>query len=454
MSTIKVLGQLDPNFAWDGKSILTDADLAIGTAVPSHLRGAVAAVLTDGNDRWRLVRDPLGLNKLFWAAEADGSLAVAACPHVLTQARWSLDEIHALPRGSVCDLDGRGSEGQQQSIRPESWFSGDATRSTDLEHIAGEIRAGIGGYLEALAAAHPGSPVFVCLSGGLDSSGIAAMTCEHFSEVTAVTFDLARPGNEASDDRGAAQRLARDLGLPFLEAIVTADQLLANLDAVLIGGIDWRDFNVHAALVNAVLAATIRDSTKECHEGRSPIVLTGDLANEFLVDYHAEEYRGAQYYELPALSPAALRRSLIQGLDTCHREIGVFAAWNLALVQPYAAATDAYLALPESFLTRDDRKQELSRLIFDKQLPSYIYERPKVRAQMGSLQPGYGVLAACADHGVTAASLRRRFAELHQVEDHKALDRFIRAGRYRSKVPSLAAPDPGAEGATVPTGGA
>ena len=45
--------------------------------------------------------------------------------------------------------------------------------------------------------------------------------------------------------------------MPFLDATVSEEELLEHIDPVLIEGIDWRDFNVHAALVNAVLADTI-----------------------------------------------------------------------------------------------------------------------------------------------------------------------------------------------------
>ena len=43
---------------------------------------------------------------------------------------------------------------------------------------ARRIRSTLNRYLTALAAAHAGERVFVCLSGGLDSSGIAALASE------------------------------------------------------------------------------------------------------------------------------------------------------------------------------------------------------------------------------------------------------------------------------------
>jgi asparagine synthetase B (glutamine-hydrolysing) len=254
--------------------------------------------------------------------------------------------------------------------------------------------------------------------------------------LTAVSFDLARPGKRPSQDRIVAERLAGDLGLPLLQATVSQDELFANIDTVLLEGIDWRDFNVHAALVNAALAAAIDDSLRP-GDPASALVLTGDLANEFLVDYHPERYGATTYYELPRLSSAALRTSLVRGLDTCHREIGVFAAWGLSVVQPYAVAADAYLALDAGLLEHEDRKQRLCREVFGSLLPDYVYSRPKTRAQVGDSNLDGGVLAACVDRGFDGAWLQRRFARLHSISDANALARFIRAGRYRAAVPSL-----------------
>jgi hypothetical protein len=108
----------------------------------------------------------------------------------------------------------------------------------------------------------------------------------------------------------------------------------------------------------------------------------------------------------------------------------------VAAVQPYAATVDSYLAIPASFLAQGARKQRLCRTIFGTELPEYVYSRPKVRAQAGSPDLGGGVLAACLDRGIDADWLRRRFAALHNLTDPAVLDGFIRAGRYRTAIPS------------------
>jgi asparagine synthetase B (glutamine-hydrolysing) len=435
MSAPRVLGRLDENLAWDGSRLYQDADVRVGAPPPHELRGA-AAWVRPGPGGWRILRDPLGLNKLFWARGEGGGVDLAARARTLVDAGHPFEEIRAIPRGCVLDLIPGEPPPAPESVVPSGWFSADGP-TLDVDKAGQEIRSNLDRYLAAVAAAHPAAPVFVCLSGGLDSSGITALAREHFPAAVAVSFDLTRPRGRVSQDRVMARRVARDLDLPLLEVTVTEDQLFEHLDTVLVEGIDWRDFNVHAALVNAALAAGMAD-TLPARDPASPVlVLTGDLANEFLVDYHPEHYRAVTYYELPRLPATALQASLVRGLDSCHREVGVFAAWGLTVVQPYAAAVDAYLALDSEFLGREERKQQLCREIFGDLLPEYVYARPKVRAQAGSPELGGGVLAACVDRGYDAAWLRRRFASLHDIADPSTLDRFLRAGRYRTAVPSL-----------------
>jgi asparagine synthetase B (glutamine-hydrolysing) len=436
MTAVHVLGRLDRNLAWDGGRIYQDADFQVGSPAPHQLRGAAACVRQDGAG-WRLLRDPLGLNKLFWSRRADGTIAVAARPRRLVEDGLPLEGIQAIPRGCVVDLLPLGREPVEQSILPAAWLSPEQPDAAGVEAVAGTIRATLDGYLAALASTHPTARAFVCLSGGLDSSSIAALALQHFPGLVAVSFDLRRRHGGPSEDRRTAERLARDLGIPLLDATVTEEELLEPLDTVLTEGIDWRDFNVHAALVNGALAAAIDRALPDQDRTSPVLVLTGDLANEFLVDYQPEQYRGRTYYALPRLSAPALRTSLVRGLDSCHREVGVFAAWDLTVVQPYALAVDAYLRLDAGFLSLEDRKQRLCRAVVGTLLPTYIYTRTKARAQVGGADGDGGVLGVCVDRGIDGPWLRRRFAELHNVSDSTTLNRFIRAGCYRSAVPSL-----------------
>jgi asparagine synthetase B (glutamine-hydrolysing) len=428
MIPVHVVEALDANFAWDGEQLYEARDFAPAARVPVELRGAAASLAFESPSSWRIVRDPLGINKVFWASAPDSGAALASRPKRLVEQGYAFDAIRAIPRGSVIDLsDGR----LEPEVHRINWAAKQAAAESSLSQLADTIRSVLDRYLMAVAEAHRGADFFVCLSGGLDSSGIAALARERIPGIRAVSFDLERP-HEESDDRLIARRLAADLELPLICVTASPTSLLDKLDIVLEEGVDWRDFNVHAGLVNAAIAEAIAVSGGKSRK----IVLTGDLANEFLADYGEERYRGATYYELPRLRGRTLRAALVRGLDTSNREVGVFAAWGMEVVQPYAVAVDFYLSLPPSLLESPVGKQSLGRAIFRELLPDYIYARPKVRAQVGSSQGDRGVLGLCIDHGVDAQYLRDRFAHLHGVRSD-ALDHFIRGGTYRSGTPTL-----------------
>lgn len=94
---------------------------------------------------------------------------------------------------------------------------------------------------------------------------------------------------------------------------------------------------------------------------------------------------------------------------------------------------DSFLRLPSSFLGLRDAKKRLFNAIFGELVPDYVYDRPKVRAQMGN-RSGGGVLGACIERGITQDRLRERFTRLHRVFDLRELNCCMRAGRYRSAV--------------------
>src|SRR5207248_8065531 len=128
-----------------------------------------------------------------------------------------------------------------------------------------------------------------------------------------------------SGDRITAARLAADLGLPVTRATVSADDLLGLVDTVLTEGIDWRDFNVHAGLVNAALARGI--AQLHVADAARPVALTGDIANELLADYNAEQIGGRTYYALPRVSLPLLPAAFVRGLRASPPAGGACPAW-------------------------------------------------------------------------------------------------------------------------------
>jgi asparagine synthetase B (glutamine-hydrolysing) len=278
--------------------------------------------------------------------------------------------------------------------------------------------------------------VYVTLSGGLDSTAVAALAKLHLERFVdrfvGITFSVrdesSEPEAEPGTDGYYARRVAEGLGIPLELVELSADALPDLVDEVLLAGQDFRDFNVHCGLVNAALARAIAARTPP--GSARPVVLTGDTMNELMADYTPVSYGTSQYYALPRLGPGRLRRFLVSGLDTGDREVGVFARHGVDTIQPYALHPEVYTALPGAFLELEGSKQRLGRLVMGDLVPSFIYERPKVRAQVGGSNKVGGTLAALVDRGIDAVALERRFCQLTGFAPDE-LKRWIRAGFYR-----------------------
>jgi asparagine synthetase B (glutamine-hydrolysing) len=415
------------NFVWAGDRFIAPNELDLAgardpSAVARGLWGQFALHQARG-DEHVLVRDPLGVNKLFFAI-ADGELVSSSYWLDLVRAGHPASAIWSVPSGHVLRVDPvrRHLElAQYAALR----FAHDADRSEPAADDVARIRRALDTTFDRIRAAVAGRPLYVTVSGGLDSTTIAALARRYLGEFTAVTFAIRDGQSRPTEDLHYATRVAADLDVPLRVVSTTADELLELVDIALACGQDWRDFNVHCALVNAAIGRALATTGPT-----RPVLLTGDVMNELVADYSPVSYRGRDYYALPALPPGQLRRFLVHGLDAGDREVGVYAHYGLDVIQPYALCADAYAALPGRCVESPTAKQQLVRAVMGDAIPSYVYERPKVRAQIGGAGEVRGTLAALVDRGIDAPWLERRFCKLFELEPPQ-LRRAIRAGFYR-----------------------
>ena len=418
------------NFIWHGDRVShQDAWLESSDDERSRFSGQFAFEGVDRRGRSVLARDRLGVNKLFFTL-AGGSLEWSNFLVDLRREGVGLDQIWSVPSGHSVHI---GETSEDFELRKHAALTYHQGEAASIEHHAREIRVGLEKTFERIADALGDRPVYVTMSGGLDSTTIASLARQYLPNVQGVTFSLTdRHDQEDSEDARFAVRVAEDLDIPIRLIRCTTDSIMELLDDVLLYGQDYRDFNVHCGLVNAVLgqeiAANLASSGSETRA--APVLLTGDTMNELMADYSAVDVDGRLYYELPRLDKGRLRRFLVNGLDSGDREVGIFARYGLDTIQPYALCAELYTALPGSLIAEEDSKQALVKEVMGDRVPAYVLDRPKVRAQAGDAAAGQGILGAFARANIDQAELTSRFARLLDatLDDTKKL---IRTGFYR-----------------------
>lgn len=420
------------NFYWAGDAFrppIAPDEAGDWVVATRGLHGQFAFALTAGAGKITLGRDRLGTNKLFFAIHESGRVSAANYLIDLVQRGVPFEGIYSLPAGHVAEIDlGRRTLVLSRYFTPPV----DATRDEPvLDDVAEGIRRHLELWFARLANHFDSARIFVCLSGGLDSGLIAALARRHFRDVTAYTYGYTQGGELVSEDAGYGRQLAEFLAIPFRLVPASADDVLNAVENALVYGQDWRDFNVHCAVVNELLGNAMEQDVRRAGRATPTLVLTGDLMNEFFADYVPVAYGGRDYYRLPRLDRPSLRSILIRGLDAGDREVGVFARHGLDLVQPYGLLADSYLRLPASLVREQDSKQRLVRAVAGDLLPDWIFGRVKVRAQIGVSKEPTGILPVLLESGRDAAWLRRAFRARLAVRDDAVLNRFIRAGVYR-----------------------
>lgn len=356
-----------------------------------------------------MLRDPTGSNKLFFGTNNDGDLVVANRIDQALSAGVSLDALASCPPGHVVRWqDGHtvSTSGFDLSVQCEDELF-------DLETFKADVADRLDKAFASMGDMVGDRQVVVCLSGGLDSSTILKFAQRHLQNVTAVSFsylseddsDRWRQGAEPnslasrSDDFKAAEEVAFSLDTQLLPIFRTAKNVEPVIGPASTLCQDWRDFNVHCAVVNLFLAEGIAEHFSE----RSPVVMTGDLMNELICDYHEETINGTVYYPQPRISLGKRRRFFVRGLDAGDRELGVFNAYGLLLVQPFTFVANSYMTVPSRWLEGPDAKVTLNGHLLGDDLLARV-SQVKQRAQVGG--PDGGTLGIFHRLGVDQEQLK------------------------------------------------
>jgi asparagine synthase (glutamine-hydrolysing) len=259
-----------------------------GTALLDHLPGTFALAIWDDDRRQLLLaRDRFGERPLYWTMTADGLLAFASETRAL-RAGGFLDSspdpsmVAEMLRQGYVPADRSIWSGVRQvphagrilwdlrsEPRTERWWRTpevDHGRSIDdaVDWFRAELERAVVDQMEADV------PLGTFLSGGIDSTTIAALAARHHPDLHAFTFDMPND-SELAYAQATADRHSMQLHVCRPDSGQIAQELLALPDAY------DEPFGDSSALPTRLLCRFARE--------RVTVTLTGDGADELLGGY-------------------------------------------------------------------------------------------------------------------------------------------------------------------------
>jgi asparagine synthase (glutamine-hydrolysing) len=341
---------------------------ALGTAGIHDLRGMWAFCVADEDGRAWLGRDPLGVKPLYWARH-DGRVLVASELRAFpVEVRPSVEEF---PPGHVWT----DTEGLHRYVDlhedPLGGAGPVAPGFTSREDARRAIRDTLVTAVRERMMADV--PVGVFLSGGLDSSVVAAILARS-SQPGSVVHSFAA-GTAGSGDLLAARVVADALGLEHHERVYTDEDVVAVLPAVVEATESYEPSLVRSAVPNFLLAETAAQHVK--------VVLTGEGADELFAGYH----------HLRELSEDDLRAALVDGVEALHhlnlqRCDRVTMAHGLEARVPFLSremlAVAQRVPIAWKLLGEDGQEKRLLREAFEGWVPEEILWRRKEQFGDGS----------------------------------------------------------------------
>jgi len=257
-----------------------------GVDTPTALRGMFALAISD-DDHLFLARDPIGIKPLYYgrAVGSSGVSVTVFASEMKALADWA-DDLHEFPPGTYFDS-------RAGFVRYYRVPTAPPVQRTIEDHVS-RVRRG----LEDAVASHMMSdvPVGAFLSGGLDSSAIAAIARKHVNELH--TFSV---GVAGSRDIEAARRVAAHIGSIHHEYLMTPAEVVEKLAEIIHALESFDQDLVRSAIPTYFCSRLAAEHVK--------VVLTGEGADELFAGYG---------YHKSASDPVTLHRELCRSVSTLH----------------------------------------------------------------------------------------------------------------------------------------
>lgn len=395
--------QLDKQYQWRTSS---DCEVILplyqqhGPELVRQLSGMYAFVLFDrGQDQnqshWLAARDPIGIIPLYYGRDADGQLLFASEMKALTDVCTS---VSVFPPGHVWHQDH-----VAQGLPPQPWYQPvwrDYTQVTAHPGAAGTVRQA----LEQSVTRHLMSdvPYGVLLSGGLDSSIIAALAMRHAakriednetSEAWWPRLHSFAIGLQDSPDLAAAELAAKHIGTVHHSFTYTVQEGIDAIDEVIYHLETYDVTTIRAATPMFLMARKIRAMGIK-------MVLSGEGADEIFGGYlYFHKAPDAEQFHIETV-----RKLNRLHLYDCLRANKAMAAWGVEARVPFldrefidvAMGIDPALKMARPGPHGNARiEKQLLRAAFQDLLPDEIVWRQKEQFSDGV---GYGWIDALKSH--------------------------------------------------------
>ncbi|MGC9504930.1 asparagine synthase B [Baaleninema sp.] len=237
-----------------------------GQQLAHHLDGMFSFVLSNGKD-YVAARDPIGIKPLYYGKSGD-MLFFSSEIKALVQAA---EEIREFPEGHYYH--------PETGFVPYYQWPDESSFLSDVDEVLEKIRQTLSKSVQKRLMSDV--PVGVFLSGGLDSSVIAALMSEHLPELH--SFSVGLPD---SPDLKAARLVAEHLGTIHHEYIYTEEEMEAVLPQVIYYLESYDPALIRSAIPCYFVSRLASQYVK--------VVLTGEGSDELFAGYsYFKEYEDA-----------------------------------------------------------------------------------------------------------------------------------------------------------------
>jgi len=369
----------------------------VGEGLVRSLDGMFAFAIADDAELL-LARDPLGIKPLYYGRR-DGALVFAS---ELKALAGLADDVREFPPGTYYHSDG--------GFRTYYVVPDREPSDVPLDRLLENLRATLEEAVQARLMSDV--PVGAFLSGGLDSSLIAALLRPHVDELH--TFSV---GTEGSADLEAARLVANYLDTEHHEYVIEPDEVAEKLPEIVYHLESFDRDLVRSAVPCWFVSRLAAEHVK--------VILTGEGADELFAGY--EYYRGIE-------EPLTLHRELRRSITALHdinlqRVDRLTMAHSLEGRVPFLDTEMVDLAqrIAPKLKLRDDeggRRWEkwILRAAFEDRLPDAIVWRDKEQFDEGS--GSVGLLQGVLDRFMTDEDADG-YAEAHPETDLRCREECV-----------------------------